>query len=128
MNIPKFRKNKNAYTLALCEGRHTMPAEVQGSIFPAEVDPTDLGGLTEYCQKGIPATCNELTLYVTGLSVALLAVVRYCDGNGISLTCMHYNRDTGEYYPQKVLTYITCPHCGYRMPSTAWHCPGCGAS
>lgn len=45
----------------------------------------------------------DLVLYVTGLSVALVAVINACIRVGIGLTLMHYNRDTGNYYPQDVL-------------------------
>lgn len=43
-----------------------------------------------------------LVLYVTGLTVATVAVINVCIRVGISLTLMHYNRDTGSYYPQDV--------------------------
>lgn len=45
----------------------------------------------------------DLVLYVTGLSVALVAVINACMRVGISLTLMHFNRETGDYYPQDVL-------------------------
>lgn len=44
-----------------------------------------------------------LVLYVTGLSVALVSVINVCMRVGISLTLMHFNRATGDYYPQGVL-------------------------
>ena len=43
-----------------------------------------------------------LVIYVTGLTVALVAVINACLRVGISVTLMHYNRDTGSYYPQDV--------------------------
>lgn len=44
-----------------------------------------------------------LMLYVTGLSVATVAVINVCIRVGISLTLMHFNQATGDYYPQGVL-------------------------
>lgn len=44
-----------------------------------------------------------LVIYVTGLTVALVAVINVCLRVGISLTLMHFNRATGDYYPQGVL-------------------------
>lgn len=43
-----------------------------------------------------------LVVYVTGLTVALMEVVNYCHRNNINLVLMHFNRETGEYYPQEV--------------------------
>ena len=43
-----------------------------------------------------------LVIYGTGLTVALVAVINACLRVGISVTLMHYNRDTGSYYPQDV--------------------------
>ena len=45
----------------------------------------------------------DLVLYVTGLSVALVSVINVCLHVGISLTLMHFNQATGDYYPQDVL-------------------------
>lgn len=44
-----------------------------------------------------------LVIYVTGLTVALVAVINACLRVGISVTLMHFNRETGDYYPQDVL-------------------------
>lgn len=46
----------------------------------------------------------NLVLYVTGLSVALTAVINVCQCNDIALTLMHYDQGTGDYYPQEVMT------------------------
>lgn len=44
-----------------------------------------------------------LVLYVTGLTVATVAVINVCLHVGISLTLMHFNQANGNYYPQGVL-------------------------
>ena len=44
-----------------------------------------------------------LVIYVTGLTVALVAAINACLRVGISITLMHFNQATGDYYPQDVL-------------------------
>ena len=50
------------------------------------------------------STVEDLVLYVTGLTVATVAVINVCIRVGISLTLMHFNQATGGYYPQEVVT------------------------
>lgn len=89
------------YTFALCAGRHPIPGDPP-AIFPGTVNPLDVGGLYLTAEAAIPADCTDLTVYVTGLTVAMLAVVRVCFARGILLTALHYDRDTDSYYPQEV--------------------------
>lgn len=85
--------------LSLCEGRHNIPG-VEGHIYPRIVkDPTDLVGLASTAQEELK-DCTELDLFVTGLSVALTTVIRYCADHGIPLTLYHYDKLTGEYFRQ----------------------------
>ena len=113
--------------LALCEARHPMPQCVEGSIFGFEVDPLDLSAMQEQAAIALDGV-NELTLYVTGLTVALIEVVKHCDRSGISLVLMHYNRETDLYYPQPVFQFNQCPFCGHSMRASDWHCTVCGAT
>lgn len=116
---------KEIVTLGLTEGRHELPP-VDGFIFPKEVDPTDLeyinATVSEKIQSfvGIKKTsrlglnqsswddveCFEgekiLHLYVTGLTVLTASVISYCALNGISLTLFHYDRETKDYYKQRL--------------------------
>ena len=87
--------------LALCEGRHQMPTEVSGAIFPHNINPLDVEGLEKSASDKL-AGCTELTLYVTGLTVALVAVMNVCRQKCIKLTLMHFDRATGNYYQQPV--------------------------
>lgn len=111
--------------LALCSSRHTMPASVEGSVFDYEVDPINLSAMQEQAAIALDGV-TELTLYVTGLSVALIEVVKYCDAHGVSLTLMHYNKETDYYYPQLVFNFYSCPFCGHQMRALDRHCPFCG--
>ena len=83
----------NIKVLGLCADRHELPAEVEGYIFDKIEDVTNL--------KAINAQVHALLrVYVTGLSVALVAVINYCIRNLIPLELMHFNSATGEYYCQ----------------------------
>lgn len=87
--------------MALCEARHDIPQAVDGSIFPNSINPLDVYGLEEVaCHK--LSSVKALNLYVTGLSVALVAVINVCHREDIMLTLWHYDRDSGNYYPQSV--------------------------
>ena len=88
-------------TLGLCRGRHDIPG-VEEYIFDTNVDPLDTKRLYQTAMTTVPERGN-LDLYVTGLSVALLAVVGACEDRLCTLRCWHYVRDTGSYYPQTVL-------------------------
>ena len=94
--------NKKTLSLALCQGRHEMPAEVVGSIFGQEVDPLDVQGLEQIALDRVKGL-DSLTLYVTGLTVALVATLNACKKAGVKkVVLMHNNRDAGRYYPQEV--------------------------
>lgn len=84
----------------LCAGRHEMP-QVREYIFPNELDPLNIKGMEMQAREKL-AGVSELTLYVTGLTVALISVVNVCRELQIKVTLMHYNKETGDYYPQEV--------------------------
>lgn len=91
--------------LALCEGRHSIPQAKDGAIFKNEiVDPTNTKALeaeafTSLCEKGNLEDL-KVNLYVTGLTVALIAVLNVCREHGTEVTLWHYDRLSGDYYPQ----------------------------
>ena len=96
---------ENKISLGLCQGRHSIP-QVQNYIFSQEVNPLDVDGLTrqavitlfELKKQGITA----INLYVTGLTVALVAVINAAITHGITLILWHFDRETGSYYPQEL--------------------------
>lgn len=45
---------------------------------------------------------THVHVYVTGLTVALIAVLNVCRRHNLSVTCWHYNRETAEYFPQEI--------------------------
>lgn len=70
-----------AYYCPICGGNH------------------DHGWTDEYESVNI----DRLRLYVTGLSVALVAALNACRELGIAVELLHYDRETGTYYGQEVL-------------------------
>lgn len=96
-----FKVVRGEKKMCLCQGRHEIPEAEDGAIFPNEINPTDLERINAVCEKSLQGV-KKLTLYVTGLTVALVSVINYCHANKVDLTLMHFDRNTGGYYPQKV--------------------------
>ena len=87
--------------LCLCKARHEMPECVEGAIFDNTLDPLDIKGMEATVANALDGV-TSLTLYVTGLTVACAAVIKHCANAGISLSLMHYDRETGNYYEQRI--------------------------
>ena len=115
--------------MGLCEGRHAVPQAKNGFIFKKSIaDPTDTSYLENKAYISLWSVCYRsnkglmvdpewdgcdmaplifngmlhLNLYVTGLTVALIAVLNVCRREGIAVTLWHYNAADGSYYPQQV--------------------------
>ena len=100
---PYFEEIDHA-SMALCEGRHEIPQAVDGAIFDTVINPLDVEGLqTEAYNKLKSLDIKDLSLYVTGLTVALVAVLNACRQLNIEVTLHHFDRESGSYYPQKVI-------------------------
>lgn len=117
---------RDILSLGLVAGRHSMP--VDGFVLESVADVTDVETIrkavfaslsdklgesiqvTDYgpCINGVDEdACHyqckvELHLYVTGLTVVALEVERFCAMNGVPLVAYHFNRETGEYFPQRL--------------------------
>ncbi len=109
--------------VGLCAARHAMP--VTEFIFP-EVNPTDFDGMEKTAEEfilhhvGLTVTERQaldqrygedvpcwsgkrtLVVYVTGLTACTAAVIKACALNGVDLTLMHFDRESGEYLPQQI--------------------------
>ena len=113
--------------LGVCEARHEMP--VEGYIFPSEI-PADVITCPQklYLQAwdklvdltaDLPTTTDivsveygedipverpaaELHLYATGLTVAVIAAIEAARHMHLPVTVMHYDRTTGNYFPQRI--------------------------
>lgn len=115
--------------LSVCDGRHAMPSCVDGSVFGEAIPekyvtrPDTMMWVAEIRLwqriSKHPENCiisgwddegNEvaspvnvkLNLYVTGLTVATVAVINACHDLGVNLTLWHYDRSTNTYYAQEV--------------------------
>ena len=91
-------------TFILFKGRHEMPAEVADApeMFSEGTDPMAFNDMLNVAKAKI-AGADGVTLYVTGLTPATVAVINACLAARCGLVLMHYNRATGTYVPQQVL-------------------------
>lgn len=92
------------YNMGLVQGRHEI-SEVKEYIFENALDPADIMGIRSLAKKSLEflSKGDSLKVYVTGLTVALVEVINICHEKGVRLTLMHYDRDTGTYFPQEIL-------------------------
>ena len=99
-------KSNNLERYVLCKGRHEVIANdgqhVTESIFGNEVDPLDVRGLQEIAEEFLRYKPYEIEVYVTGLSVALVALINASVAMEKSLWLMHFDRNSSSYYPQGV--------------------------
>lgn len=88
-------------SMALCQGRHEIPEATDGSIFGNELNPLAVEELEAEALRKLEGV-RSLNLYVTGLTVALVAALNACRILSIEVTLYHFDRTSGTYYPQKV--------------------------
>ena len=92
------------YVKGLIQGRHEI-SEVKDYIFTNTLDPADITGIRSLAKKSLEflSKGDKLTVYVTGLTVALVEVINICHEKGVRLTLMHFDREKGTYFPQEIL-------------------------
>lgn len=101
--IPQVEVEKVTASMSLCLGRHAIPEAVDGAIYPTEVNPLEVDELEVKEMYILSAKhITFLNLYVTGLTVALIAVLNICKELDIRVTLYHYDRESGKYYAQEV--------------------------
>ena len=110
--------------VGLIKGRHEMP--VNNYIFDEINDVLDFDSMNKqivnfinnninvYAAYGcginqigyedveVLASDTKLIVYVTGLTSVTAELIKVCALKGISLTLMHYDRETGNYLPQVI--------------------------
>ena len=89
----------------LIKGRHELP--VKNYIFTGEISPVDFKRMEEVAWVWLmqhTAPGDVLYLYVTGLTAATVAVIKACTRTGTGLVLMHFDRESGTYVPQDVIT------------------------
>lgn len=122
---------KKELIIGVCEGRHEMPSCCKSFIFNQEVNPLDVVSLAvlanerlinladeaglewKECPARVPfqVGCNDTykmeyyadcIIYVTGLTVAVMAAASAALDRFNSVVLMHYDRDSGQYYEQRI--------------------------
>lgn len=88
-------------SMELCKGRHSTPA-TDGAVFETEINPLDTAELEQTAKIQLQSlNIKKLNLYVTGLTVALIAVLNVTKELNIKVTLWHFDRESGEYYKQE---------------------------
>lgn len=100
-DIPQVSVDVTTASMALCKERHEIPEAIDGSIFGNELDPLAVEELESEAANKLQGV-KVLNLYVTGLTVALIATLNACRALGIDVTLYHFDHTSGSYYPQKV--------------------------
>lgn len=92
----------NTVSMELCKGRHKTPA-TDGAIFETEVSPLDVTALELEAKERLASlNITKLNLYVTGLTVALFAVLNVTRELGVEVILWHFDRENCKYYCQEV--------------------------
>ena len=114
------------YKLGLCDNRHEIKDVTtyifsEGDIsFP--IDPKTLRDqvVDRFNELGI-TDGDDLVIYVTGLTPALTAVIRIAFKHSMTLTAMHYDKDSKSY----IKDVIFSPNdVGYDLDYPTWvACP-----
>ena len=106
---------KQILNMGLVDNRHEIPAEQvkDGFIFDRALTPDEMTNpchLEDMVGSKLKAVANkdaetvELRLTVTGLTVATIAVVNTCIKQDIDLVLLHFDRASGKYFEQNVIT------------------------
>lgn len=91
----------------MCYDRHEVDEltinkyNIEGSLFPHSLDPFDYEVMQVLIDHKL-RDCSELNLVVTGLSTAIVEVVKYCANNHIKLTLLHFDKKNQSYKEQTV--------------------------
>ncbi|MDO4793451.1 MAG: hypothetical protein Q3993_04660 [Filifactor alocis] len=84
-------------------GRHDIKQAVDGYLFERVEDVHDYEYMRDVIERKL-ALAGSLDLYVTGLTAVTAEAVATCCKYGIELTLFHYDRETGEYKAQVIVS------------------------
>lgn len=99
----RMEMRKEKY-FVLCEGRHEMPTN-DGCIFAAINNVTDTEALEAEAFKRLSVLAKDvekINIYVTGLTVALIASLNACRVLNKPVVLWHFDRESNNYFPQEV--------------------------
>ena len=92
--------------VGLVKGRHEMGDLISDFIFKGPIeDPTDFGKMWLVADGFIgdlPMDVKEINLYVTGLTAALIEVIKVCRDYNIKLNLFHFDTKTNTYVKQEM--------------------------
>lgn len=91
------------HKLGTVKGRHEIK-KVQEYVFESIPDPTDVKGTERMAYdrlSNLKRPC-KVELYVTGLTMAVISVINAASALAVPITLMHYDRETGNYFPQEL--------------------------
>ena len=98
--LQKKEHTRPPIAVGLIRGRHCMP--VSEYIFDSVEDVHDYAGIHDRVSRFVKNSDNDLVVYVTGLTSVVAEVVSACLYNGVHLTLMHYDTESGGYLPQRI--------------------------
>lgn len=93
--------------LGLVKGRHQIDG-IEDYVFNSEIkDVTNIARLNDKVFQRLGADYglqynDHLDLYVTGLTVALGAVIHYCAFQNVHITLWYYDRESESYFSQYI--------------------------
>ena len=92
--------------VGLVKGSHEMGDLVSDYIFKGSIDdPTDFGKMWLVADEFIgdlPMDVKEINLYVTGLTAALVEVIKVSRSYDIKLNLFHFDTKTSTYVKQEM--------------------------
>lgn len=117
-------------SIALCEARHQMPEHVTGAIYPNTVDPLDVAGIAKTAEAFMSEHhLDDVNVYVTGLTICTVAIVKAAlmalateGAHPSTLTLWHFDRATGDYYPQTIISEEEKTEAGDALLYYAYNC------
>jgi len=90
-------------SIGLCQGRHEIP-QVENYIYDEIVDVTDVAAIENTATLFVESVnhVDYIDIYVTGLTIALVAVLKALTEtkHHSIVTLYHYNNVTKEYFKQ----------------------------
>ena len=110
-NKGENKKMKKINEMMVVKGRHDIinnqGEKVENFVFDEIEDVRDVNAIQEIADKKIESVpSNRIHLYVTGLTVATIAVINAVIKHGKELVLWHYDREQSSYYPQKLEEYL----------------------
>lgn len=90
--------------VGLVRGRHNLPPNVHHYVWDEDIkDVTDIDEIEKHAEDWVSRyKPGRMTVYVTGLTQALVAIINACRRHGVSLRLEHFNRSTKQYFSQEV--------------------------